>query len=36
MEAVGYLIGAALVAAMIWSAVAPFVQRRYPRDNRRR
>jgi hypothetical protein len=36
MEAVGYLIGIALVTAMIWGAIAPYVQRRYPRNNRRR
>ena len=35
MEAVGYLVGAALVAAMIWGAVAPYLSRRYPRNRRR-
>ena len=36
METIGYLIGFILVAAMLWGAIAPYLERRYPRRNHRR
>ena len=33
MEAIGYLIGVLVVAVVVWASIAPFLERRYPRDN---
>jgi len=35
MEALGYLVGVVVVAFMAWAALAPFLERRYPRKNKR-
>lgn len=32
MDFASYLVGALLVAGLIWGAVAPYVERRYPRN----